>query len=249
MEIDFVFAAVVVALLVWWIWEIRRGKKQGSTEESANPESGKFESEKSLSSDQFLSQITKVRVEAERTVNQLSRQYAQSIEAQVKEDEALKGRLSKFAKENRLDHALIKLWDEVKNYPSWSKRPDFKQYDKLNFDSFGESTESDNRLIWFSDGRSKFSIKTRTWSGMDSENYQDFTLLENDDEVFSISTLIDYETHVTSFSPISVNMFKRRGTWALILIEASAKLELASEKSSADWRARLAKDIKDKFSE
>lgn len=118
MEIDFVFATVVVALLVWWIWEVRRGKKQGSPEESANSESGKFESEKSLSSDQFLSQITKVRVEAERTVTQLSRQYAQSIEAQVKEDEALKARLSKFAKENRLDHALIKLWDEVKNYPS-----------------------------------------------------------------------------------------------------------------------------------
>ena len=232
---------------MWWAWRAYKPKKvmpPGKT--------GNLFTEISDVVDPFVTKVQAERIAAELQARQEGNQYRSAIEAQVKDNEALKARVSQFAKDNGLDVALAQLWDEMRCYPAWSKRADFVLWNKLKVTDVGESESTavdiDNKTIWFHYEGVKYTVKTRRWSGMESEPYQDFTLYENDEEVFGVSTSV-VSDYVTYYSPTGVTSLKRKGQWATMLVRLFAKLQLENQKSSADYRARNAAEISGKFSE
>jgi hypothetical protein len=246
---EIVYAAVFIAVLVWWMWRANNPKKKpGPPPASASTTLGK---PRGRDSDPFLSAIDAERLAAEREVLDEENAYKRAIEAQVVDDEKLKARLAKFARDNELDAALTKLWDEIRHYPAWSKRDDWQQWNKLGIESPSEEESADlgTKTLHFGYEGTRYSIATRDWYGMEATSYKDFQLLENGEEVFAISCEVVHDDPLTWYSPLDVKAFKRRGNWASMLVRLSAKNSLESEKSSANFRARRASDIKQRFAE
>jgi hypothetical protein len=200
--------------------------------------------------DPFLDAIQTERLLAERQVQSEVDSYKKAVEAQVNDDLKLKARLTKFAKDNRLDTALAQLWEEMRHYPSWSLRDDWPQWNKLGIDnpSKDESQDYRNTTMHFGYQGTQYSIATRQWDGVESTTYMDFQLLENSEEVFAISCEVIHD-YMTWYKPIDVSAFKKRGHWASMLVQLLAKKNQESEKSCADLQVKMASDIKQRFSE
>lgn len=258
MDRETFWAFVFVGGIAWWAWRANHPKKLAPPAETIALSTPKgngvdpfFSTIKDKEADPFFAQVQGERIAAEEQARRESKRYRDGIEAQVKDDEALKARLSKFAKDNKLDIALAQLWDAIRYYPAWSKRADFQQYNKLGVTGVGESEseDPDNKTVWFTYDGVKYTIKTRRWTGMEAEPYQDFSLYESDEEVFGIAAEVVYDDYATYYRPVNVKAFKRKGQWATLLVRLFAKLQLESEKGTADLRARMAADISEKFSD
>ncbi len=252
MDAETIYATLFIAVLVWWMWRANNPKKKpGPQSEPEGMTFTKGPGEPAQDTDPYLEAIQTERLAAEREARNEGNAYREAVEAQVSDDERLKARLAKFAKDNQLDTALAQLWDEMRNYPAWSKRDDWQQWNKLGIENPSEEEFQDfrNKTMHFGYQGTQYSIVTRQWDGMETSTYQDFQLLENGEEVFAISCEVVYDDYMTWYRPIDVKAFKKRGNWASMLVHLFAKKNLESEKGSADLRARMASDIKQRFAE
>src|SRR4051812_22372897 len=67
--------------------------------------------------DSFLAQVVKAREHSEIEIKHQTQAYKQELEAKFGEDIKVKEELTKFARENGIDSALIALAEEIKHYP------------------------------------------------------------------------------------------------------------------------------------
>lgn len=250
MDAETIYATLFIAVLLWWLWRINNLKKKPGPQPA--PEDMTFTKrlgKQGQDTDPFLEAVQAERLAAESASRKEGDAYRKSVEAQVNDDEKLKARLTQFTKDNQLDTALAQLWGEMRNYPAWSKRDDWPQWNKLGIENPSEEVVQDSRntTMHFGYHGIQYSIVTRQWDGIEASTYQDFQLLENGEEAFAISCEVVYDDYMTWYRPIAVNAFKKRGKWASMLVQLFAKKNLESEKDSADMRARMASDIRQRF--
>lgn len=249
---DWFWGGLMIAGLIYWMWKANHPKKASPpTPEPISFVKGPGRPAE-LPVDPFIEEFTRTRLQAEEQAKQEASAYKAKIESEVASDEKLKQRLTKVAIDNALERALPKLYEEIKHYPAWSQREDWPKYNKLSMSglreekpekgSFGDGT------VFFTYQGAEYGIHRRSWSGMESESYVDLTLFENGEDVFGGSYGYEYD-YVASYRFIDLKAFKKRGNWATMLVTLSAKIDLESEKSSADFRAQMASDIKSKFAE
>ena len=98
-------------------------------------------------------------------------------------------------------------------------------------------------------GTQRFKVTQRTWSGMESESYADFSFFEDGDEVFAIGCSIDYQEFGTGYSCCNVSAFKKRGNWVKVLLQYYGQIQIAQNKSSAEFKYFSADEIKSRFKE
>lgn len=252
MNEETIYAVLIIAVLVWWTWRVDKRKNKPTPQPQPTDATPSIRHGKpSLDTDPFLDSVQSERLAADLDARNEGDAYKKAIEARVSDAEKLKARLAKFAKDNQLDTALAELWDEMQHYPSWSKRDDWLQWNKLGIENPSEEElqEPTRKAMHFSYAGTQYTIVTREWSGFESGSYQDFQLQENGEEVFAISCEVVHDDYVTWYRPFDVKAFKRRGNWASMLVRLLAKKKLESEKASADLRAQLASDIKHRFAE
>ncbi|HCE92401.1 MAG: hypothetical protein A2Z90_15490 [Burkholderiales bacterium GWA2_64_37] len=251
MDAETIYAVLFVAALVWWMWRANHPAKKADTQPAPErPNVAPGTGKQGQDTDAFLTGLAAERRSAEVEAREAANAYKQTVEARVSEDEKLKARLAGFAKENQLDVALAQLWDEMRNYPAWAKRDDWHKWNKLGIENPSEDDYEDprKRVMHFLYEGTKYTIATRQWEGIEDSSYMDFELLESGEEVFAISCEVVYD-YATWYRPVGVTAFKRRGNWGAMLVRLFAKMNLESEKSSADMRARMASDIKRRFAE
>jgi|LauGreDrversion4_2_1035121.scaffolds.fasta_scaffold07745_12 hypothetical protein len=245
------YTALILAPLGWLMWRANNPKKK--PEPHSEPEGITFTKgpgQPAPDADPFLDAVEAERTAAERRLRLEQEAYRKAIEAQVLDDEHLKTKLTKFAQENKLDIAIAELWDEMHHYPTWAKRTDWPETNTLGIENPREDDAPDfrDKPLHFAYQETDYTIVPRKWSGMEDGSYMDFQLMENGEEVFAVTCAYEYD-YVATYRPISVNAFKKRGNWASMLIQLFAKMKFESEKRSADWRAKAASDIKERFSE
>ena len=156
--------------------------------------------------------------------------------------------LSKTAQDLGLPDALIDLWDEMRPYPLWALRDDFKQLNCLAVEDISESSEEGTTKIAFSRNGVRYSISGKSYSGYDYEKaYFDISLEECGEEVFAITAeLVSSDWRPYRFS--SVSAFKRNGTWANMLIDCASAIRLKSERMSLEMRTHMADEARKRFS-
>lgn len=244
------YSALVFAPVGWLMWRANNPKKKPERLEPEGMTFTKGPSQPAPDADAFLDAVEAERRAADRKLRMDQEAYHKAIEAQVLDDEYLKTKLTKFAKENKLDIAIAQLWDEMHHYPTWSTRADWPELNKLGIENPREDESADfrDKPLHFVYKATEYTIVPRKWNCMEDGTYMDFQLLENGEEVFAVTCAYGYD-YVATYRPISVNAFKKRGNWTSMLIQLFAKKEFESEKRSADLRAKAASDIKERFAE
>lgn len=241
---------LLFAAVGWLMWRANNPKKKPERPEPEGMTFTKGPGQPAPDADAFLDAVEAERRAAERKLRMDQEAYRKAIEAKVLDDEYLKTKLTKFAKDNKLDIAIAQLWEEMHHYPTWSSRADWPELNKLGIENPREDDAPDfrDKPLHFVYKGTEYTIVPRQWSGVEHETYIDFQLLENGEEVFAVTCAYGYD-YVATYRPISVKAFKKRGNWASMLIQLFAKKEFESEKTSADWRAKAASDIKERFAE
>ena len=199
--------------------------------------------------DPFIQQVASEKARTDATVSAALQQHERELEERFADDVRLKERLSQFARTNELDKALIALWEEIKHYPVWSSRGDFDKWNKLHLSGLSGAKEKDTESVEFMQGTQRFTVTQRTWSGMEGESYADFSFLEDADEVFAIGCSVDYGEYGTSYRCLNVSAFKKRGSWAKVLLQYYGQIQIERNKSSAEFKYFRADEIKSRFEE
>ena len=204
-------------------------------------------------SDDFLADI---QVQAEAKAHEVKRaleSHKKELEAKYGEDLELKRYLADFARQHRLDLALISLWEEVRHYPAWSKRQDSGQWNKLGVtDCEGHEGHADRedvgRVSFILSGIRYEVVQTRRRL-FEGDIQADFALSENGTLVFGINTSVDYNDGGADYSCFDVFAFKERGSWARMLLNCWVIREIESGKRSLEARYFKADEIKEKLQE
>ncbi len=170
------------------------------------------------------------------------------LEERFGSDIKLKERLSQFAKDRKLDKALIALWEEIESYPEWSSRENFQELNMLNVSGVSGTKDKDTESVKFISGKQYFEVIRRTERGWGShdEYWAHFSLTENDDEVFAISCSVDSRGDCSCFG---VSAFKNQGNWAKTLLQYYEQIRIKKEKVRAESKYWGADEIKARFKE
>jgi hypothetical protein len=214
------------------------------------PNANDFPIESKSVEDPFLQQIASAKTHRDTTVSAARRQHERELEERFANDIQLKQRLSQFAKDMELDEALIALWEEIKNYPTWATMDDFpkERWNKLHLTGISGTTEGDTESVEFLHGTQHFKVAKRT-SGYEPELVADFSLWENNEEVFAISCSVQFnEAYDKVFSYPSVSAFKKQGNWAKVLLQYYEKIQIEQAKV-AGIKYWGADEIKSRFKE
>lgn len=226
MEGDTLWAVLIIAGLCYWVWSANRTKPPPTAGSQTQEPVAFTSTEGKQEPDAFLAQVQSERIAAQRQASDEAHAYKQEVERRVVDDEKLKARLTKFAKDNDLPRALSTLFEEIKNYPVWSLRDDFQQYDKLHATDLSRDQPEPfkDQTIHFTLDGTRYSLRERRWSGMEMESYVDLTLSENGEEVFGASYRYEYD-YVASYGFCDLRAFKRKGKWASMLVRSAAMLD------------------------
>jgi hypothetical protein len=253
MDGEIIYGCIILAGLVWWMWRANNPKQPEIRPEPAGITFTKGPDSRPANpgSDPFLDAIEAERLNMEQKAKEEQEVYAKAIEAKVLDDEKLKSRLTKFAQENKLDTALVEVWEEMRSYPAWYDMPSWPELNRMGVENPREEPgkKFSEMILHFTYLGSEYRIAPRELdSSEDDTSYIDLQLLENGEEVFAITCKVFFD-YMTLYRPIDVKAFKKRGNWASMLVQLLAKKKLLSEKSRADWRATAARDIKKRFAE
>ncbi len=226
----------VVAYVIYWY--TRPPNADDSTIESKSVE------------DPFLQQIASEKTHRDTTVSAARRQHERELEERFANDIQLKQRLSQFAKDMELDKALIALWEEIKNYPRWSAMDDFpkERWNNLHLTGISGTTEGDTESVEFLHGTQHFKVVKRI-RGYERDLFADFSLSENNEEVFAISCSVEFnEAYDKIFTYPSVTAFKKQGSWAKVLLQYYEQIRI-QEAKVAGIKYWGADEIKTRFKE
>jgi hypothetical protein len=251
---DFIYTILVIVVVAFWWNHLRRrdakaAKAQQEIKDSyARAAQSSPAPVKELTPEEaFLEEIKEAKRAAEKQVKKEVDQHKAEMQARFGKDLKLKEQLTKFAKEQELDRALIDIYDECKNYPSWSKRDDFASWNKLGITNpLGSELFEKNTQMSFEFNNQTWMFKAREWTGY-QDSFLDLTFHEDGAEVFEVQYLQKYNEHGTKFLTTDVKAFQRKGNWAKTLTELEAKLEIARDKYLDSFRYGDAESIPKKF--
>lgn len=245
----FIFLLCVLALFALLYWDWRKLGRSTKLKMSADAEQKPPTLHPKVDIDPFLLQVMDAKAEAAASVAAALMAAEKEFADRHSQDLKLKERLSQFARDHRLDAALIKLWDEIRSYPSWSKRADFAELNKLSLIGIEGTKKGDTQTVQFAHGPQTFKISRRSWMGIEGEDYADYALYEDGEEVFAISCESDYNEHYALDRCLSIDALKKRGNWAKFLLENYAKIEIESQVRVERSKYFGAEKIKSRFEE
>jgi hypothetical protein len=232
-------------------WDLVRRKRAASLhgESSVSPTQADLRVNEQAPGNPFPHEIADARHEALDKVRREVADYERDLDGRFANDLQLKAKLSAFARENQLDHALVCLWEEVKNYPAWSRRTDLSEWNKLGVSDLAESETDRKRAVSFSWEGGRYTVNHREWRGIEGETNADLSLFEGEVEVFGISSAINYTEWSSDYQCIDITAFRRKGSWAKLLLHAYTVAEVAQQKADLELRYLGAEEIKKKFQE
>lgn len=249
MSAEFFILIVLVACVAYWYSRRNKDDKPSKSlppvPQAVAPAAPHSQSDV----DPFMQQVASEKAHSDATVSAALQQHERELEEQFADDVRLKERLSQFARTNELDKALIALWEEIKHYPAWSSRGDFEKWNKLHLSGLSGAKENDIESVEFVHGTQRFSVTERTWSGVEGESYADFSFLEDGNEVFAIGCSVDYGEYGASYRCLNVSAFKKRGSWAKVLLQYYGQIQIERNKTSAEFKYFRADEIKSRFEE
>ena len=248
-----ILIAGLAFVVVWYLWYLRRDKSKersaATWSQTELPQQLVTGAKTNHVGDTFWEEIDSAKREADAQMKEVSHAYQEQLEARFLEDLQLKDRLSRFAREHGLDQALISLWEEVEYYPVRSKREDFEKWNKLNLTDIEASETSESKSVSFSHSTQRYTLSKKTWHAMES-SYADFSLQEDGEEVFGISSSVEYgEWGMIIYRCLDITAFKKRGHWAKLLLEMHRRIQIERNKSSAEFKYSRADEIKTRFEE
>jgi hypothetical protein len=112
-----------------------------------------------------------------------------------------------------------------------------------------ESETDRKRAVSFSWEGERYTVNHREWRGIEGETNADLSLFEGEGEVFGISSAINYTEWGSDYQCIDITAFRRKGSWAKLLLHAHAVAEVAQQKADLELRYFGAGEIRKKFQE
>lgn len=182
-----------------------------------------------------------------------------SVEEKLKkeQEEAVAGAKEKIAaaeklvSETGLDHALVKLLEEMWHWPSWSKRDDFEKHKHLDATEVsGETEETEKEEI--KRIRFKYAGTAYLFEFIEDKGYFEGTkwgrinLYSNDERLVSLRVYHDLDRHseYDQWSKLSVDGLSP-GSWIVHVVEMESKIGLSRDQWMADMeRERLLEQAK-----
>ena len=240
-----ILVALIVIIVCAVYWYLYRAKSVNSS--SLKPGATKIEA--LPETDPFLQKVASDKADIDKATIIAVQQYENELEQRFANDVKhvkLMERLSQFARVNELDKALITLWEEIKNYPEWSRQEDLDKWNKLNLTGISGSNEKDTSSVEFMRGAQQFRIKRRVQSGVE-ETIAGLSLFEDDKEVFAIDCLITSCDEEAKHICRRINTFKKRGNWARALLEYYGQLKIEKKNSLNDVKYFCAAELKSHF--
>lgn len=197
-------------------------------------------------SDPFLNEIAEAKRQSAEDIEASTRDYEHKLETRFSDDVRLKERLSQFAREQKLDTALIALWEAVEHRPAeWEG---FSAWSKTEHKGEGYYDRGIETVSFSHEGR-QYSVSKKAHFVMELGTYADFSLNEDGAEMFAIHCAENYGEYGNSYSHHSVSAFKKRGKWAKLLLQLYSRIQIERNKSSSDSKYFRADKIKDHFEE
>lgn len=239
---------VLAAVAAFWFWQKNKPnvtpaphKAEETPSQSPICEPGEI--------DPFLQAIALEKERADSAIKDARNQHEHELETRFANDVKLKERLSKFARDNKLDSALSDLWKEIRHYPAWSSRDDFEKWNKLHLAGISGWKEGDTESVEFSHGNHRFKITERRWYGAEGERYSDMSLYEDSEEVFAISCSIHDKYDVDAYSCHGIAAFRKRGNWPQVILGYHAQIQIERHKLTDGFKYFRADEIKSRFEE
>jgi len=204
--------------------------------------------------DPFLEGLSAFKKQTDSDIEKASSVYEQKLKSEFGEDVELRERLTRFTQEQELDTALIAFWNEVRHYAAWSKREDFRKWNKLNLTDVDGSKMGATEVISFVHSGQNFTVTAKT-SRVFSSRLIELSVTESTDEMFSIQCSIEGEgdeedgVFWDKYCFLKLAAFKKRGHWARMLLEMHRLIKTEQKKTSADYDYQGAEEIKTRFKE
>lgn len=240
---------VLAAGAAYWYWQKNRPNVASAPEIKTQEPPSQSPAHDPEEIDPFLRAVTLEKERADSAIDDARHQHERELETRFANDVKLKERLSKFARDQKLDAALSDLWKEIRHYPAWSSRDDFEKWNKLHLAGISGSKEGETESVEFSQGNQRFKITERRWYGIEGERYSDMSLFEDSEEVFAISCSIHDEYDVDAYSCHGISAFKKRGNWPQVILEYYTQIQIERQKLTDGFKYFRADEIKSRFEE
>lgn len=197
--------------------------------------------------DPFMRDVVAARQWADSEVEKAVHAHEEALDDQYSDDLKLKEQLAAFAIEQKLDEALIDLWEELKDYPAPDTQAGFDA-ERLKVTNVKGSRVNDRESILFSYQAHRYVLTTSQWGDV-GDAYRDFTLHEDGNEVFGINCSLDKRSSPPRYAAYDIRAFKRRGHWARMLLDLHRHIRIKRDTRVTDSRYHGADKIKDQFQE
>jgi len=155
---------------------------------------------------------------------------------------------TKIVIEGRLAYALLRqLLEEVKYWPSWSKRDDFEQYKNLNCEllsaennSVGDPNQRHEETVvkFIYNGRTyTFMFLDKGWSVLpgSTERYGVASLNDETGSVLSMECVLDGAVEFSYWQFLSLKVLRLKDVWTQDLLQIATDLELSREREREDY--------------
>jgi len=247
---DQLFWIFVIGISIWYI--IYK-KKQIESRSKKNSSDNNKQNLTDSHPDKYLidieDHINKVNSEIKNTLEHHKTAFDKTHGETLKK----KKQLSEFAEKYHLDKILINIWTEIKYYPIRMKQTNFGNYNILNVlnctlenESKGKNKLEKISFVW--SDRNYQIIYEDTYSYLpDNDEYADFSLLEEGEVVFKITTRIIHEEYGTRYPTFSIETFKKYGQWYIFLLESHKNLEIRNCQKSLTFKIQDVEKIKENF--
>lgn len=201
------------------------------------------------SADSFLEEIISEKQRVGRQVEAATKEHERQAEERLSEAFEVQERLGQFARDKELDKALIALWEEIKHYPSWSEREDFGKWNKLELADIVGSRKENIESVEFTYAGQRFMLSARGDHDIVGDSYVELSFYEDGTEVLAIRCSPYTKYGISEYLCDYVSAFKKRGSWAKVLLRIYGQIQIADKKSSADAKDLVTKSTKSRFEE
>ena len=195
--------------------------------------------------DPFLRDVVAARQWADSEVEKAVHTHEETLDDQYSDDIKLKEQLAAFATEQKLDEALVDLWEELKYYPGPDTQSGFDA-ERLKVTNVKGSRVNDRESIVFSYQAHRYVLTSSQWGDV-GDAYRDFALHEDGNEVFGINCSLDKNSSPPRYSAYDIRAFKKRGHWARMLLDLHRHIRIKRDTRATDSRFHGADKIRDQF--
>lgn len=216
--------------------------EQAEIEEQPAPEPVRTEQQ-----DPFLRDVVAAKRWADSEVERAVHAHEEALDSQYSDDMKLKEQLAAFAVEQKLDEALVDLWDELKHYPASDMHSEIDA-ERLKISNVKGSRVNDLESILFSYQGHRYALTAREWGDV-GDAYRDFTLQEDGNEVFGINCSLEKSATPPRYAAYDVRAFKRRGHWARMLLDLHRHVRIKRDTRTTSSKYHGADQIRGHFEE